>query len=298
MGPRRSTRRKRTRGHVYCLRVPSPVHYFVQLAASTFLLGFAVANGGCGASGGPAGGASGGSDRGGSVASGGAGSGGQTTGDATLGSGGWFGDAAVPGSTGGQPGSGGQSATGDAPATGGAPGSGGQTGDSGVLDATTSADAPLEPEVAVRLDAPPPFWPQAFVPNCTPLPVAGRSENDGHHHADDDCMTSGCHSNPAAGSGAPAFLFGGTVYKPVATPTPDPGVEVGIRDRDGFYSACSASNGNFWYIAPGDGSAPIWSSAMARLRNANGEAYMMENVAAGCNTSGCHDASFRIVSPF
>jgi hypothetical protein len=94
------------------------------------------------------------------------------------------------------------------------------------------------------------------------------------------------------------FLFGGTVYRPTGTPPAgDPGVEVGVRTAQGFYFTCSASNGNFWYVAPGDTTSLTWTSAATRLRNAIGEISMVTTLAAGCNAALCHAGTYRIISP-
>jgi hypothetical protein len=115
------------------------------------------------------------------------------------------------------------------------------------------------------------------------------------HHAGTDCRGSGCHANGSPdGSGAPAFAFGGTVYR-AATLAADPGVQVAVKTTAATYSACSASNGNFWTVAPS--TAVSWTGASARLRNANGEAAMMTAVAAGCNASACHSGTLKMTSP-
>jgi hypothetical protein len=181
-------------------------------------------------------------------------------------------------------------------------GSGGQAGTGGSTpDAAQGPDLlPIE-DLPVKTDAPTPFWPGAFVADCAPPAVNGRQLTDGHHRAGEDCMTSGCHLNPTDsspdGSIAPAFLFGGTVYRPSATPVGEPGVEVGIRAAQAFYSTCSASNGNFWYLAPSDATSITWPSATTRLRNATGEISMVTSVAGSCNAALCHAGTYRIVSP-
>lgn len=117
------------------------------------------------------------------------------------------------------------------------------------------------------------------------------------HHAGTDCRGSGCHNNGSPdGTGAPAFLWGGTVYRAV-TLAADRGVEVAVRATQGFYTACSASNGNFWVIAPTGTKTLTWTGASARLRNANGEAPMMTTPAAGCNASTCHTGTLKMTSP-
>ncbi len=116
-----------------------------------------------------------------------------------------------------------------------------------------------------------------------------------HHHAGTDCRGSGCHSGGSPdGTGAPAFLFGGTVFR-AATLLPDPGVAVAVKSGNSLYTACSATNGNFWTVA-GTGTV-TWTAANTRLRNANGEAAMMTAPAAGCNATGCHVGTLKITAP-
>jgi hypothetical protein len=229
-------------------------------------------------------------------------------------------------SAGGQAGAGGQSGTGGFTGSGGQNGTGGSSPDAAGADATldvaVSKDvaipdlAPI-PDLPVKQDAALAFWQAGFTPDCAPPAIGGRSEADGHHRPGENCMTSGCHLNPKTahhhagtdcrgsgchskgspdGSGAPAFLFGGTVYRAV-TLAADPGVEVGVQPTKGFYSACSASNGNFWYLASSATTSLAWAGAITRLRNANGEAPMMTAPAAGCSATSCHTGTMKITSP-
>lgn len=202
---------------------------------------------------------------------------------------------------------------------GGAQGSGGAAGgdDAAVGKDATAPDLAPIPDAPPRLDTTAPFWTTAYAANCTPPAIGGRSQSDGHHRAGEDCMRSGCHLNPKKaehhagtdcrgsgchangspdGSGAPAFSFGGTVYR-AATLVADPGVEVTVKTASTAYTACSASNGNFWQIAASGTTTLSWSGASARLRNANGEAAMMTAVAAGCNATACHAGSLKMTSP-
>ena len=211
----------------------------------------------------------------------------------------------------------------DGQAGGGAPGSGGvSAGGMGGPDAAMPKDAvapdlaPI-PDAPVRLDAPLTFWTTSYTANCTPPAIGGRAQADGHHRAGEDCMRSGCHLNPKKpehhagtdcrgsgchangspdGSGAPAFLFGGTVYRAV-TLAADPGVEVSVKAASTAYSACSASNGNFWVSSPTGTTSITWAGASTRLRNANGEAPMMGTPAAGCNATTCHTGILKMTSP-
>ena len=288
----------------------TPIHMdrFLRLAVLTFLLGLTAGTGAC-AKANPGGGVGG-------SAGGATSAGGSIDGGISVVNGGASGSDGPAGS-GGATGSDGPAGSGGSADAGG--GSDGQAGAGGSLpDATQSLDLPSSSDLAVIPDAPPFLWPDAFAANCTPPSINDRAQTDGHHHAGENCMTSGCHLNPTLaahnagtncrgsgchdqgspdGSGAPAFHFGGTVYQAL-TLTADPGVEVGVQTAEGFFSACSASNGNFWHVAPSRTAPPLtWSSATARMRNANGEASMMTTVAAGCNADLCHAGKQKLTSP-
>lgn len=256
----------------------------------------------------------------GSGTGGGAGFGGTSS--PGLGGTGGRADGGTLGSTGGQTSAGGRPSGG----TGGAQvGSGGQSGSGGATKDAGPDGGPRDaladhlqiPDLANASDAPAAFWSAAFAANCTPAAIGGRAQADGHHRAGEDCMRSGCHLNPKRaehhagtdcrgsgchangspdGSGAPAFLFGGTVYGAV-TLAAAAGVQVGVRANQSFYSACSASNGNFWGVAASGTSAVTWSSAKVRVRNGNGEAPMMTTAAAGCNANACHRGTLKMTAP-
>jgi hypothetical protein len=203
-------------------------------------------------------------------------------------------------------------------AVGGSFASGGRGGSSSAETATDAGIlvTPI-PDAGAKVDATSAFWTTTYNTGCTPPTIGGRAESDGHHRAGEDCMRSGCHLNPQTahhhagtdcrgsgchasgspdGSGAPAFLFGGTVYR-AATLVADPKVEVGVEDKQAAYVACSASNGNFWVVAPSTAGTLTWSAAKVRLRNLNGEAPMMTLATAGCNAAACHTGLMKLTSP-
>jgi hypothetical protein len=295
--------------------------------------GSLAGNGGAttGGEGGAAGAATGGTRTGdGGTSGGGAGSGGVTErGDGSVGGAVVSDGARERGSTGGGApaggsGSGGSSAGVAGSGAGGSVGSDAKpTGDAGA-DATVSKDSAVAvpdayviPDLPNRQDAAAEFWTTAYAANCTPPAYGGRAQTDGHHRPGENCMTSGCHLNPKKaehhagtdcrgsgchsngspdGSGAPAFLFGGTAYHAV-TLAAEVAAEVRVLASDGFYSACTASNGNFWYMAPSGKTSLRWTGATTRLRNANGQAPMMTAPAAGCNASTCHTKTMKITAP-
>jgi hypothetical protein len=313
------------------------VSYALKAFLPAVIIGLVVASGGCNTdSTGVSEKSDAASITGGSMSSGGSGGGrsstrsGDASSDGMNGSGGASkGGGGMGGASSGQP----DALPADAiVAKGGSTGSGGKNetdggppdaaGSDATPDIAVSKDvaipdlAPI-PNLPVKQDAALAFWPGGFTPNCAPPAIGGRSEADGHHRPGENCMTSGCHLNPKKahhhagtdcrgsgchskgspdGSGAPAFLFGGTAYRAV-TLAADPGVEVGVQPTKGFYSACSASNGNFWYLAPSGTTSLAWAGASTRLRNANGEAPMMTAPAAGCNASTCHAGTMKITTP-
>jgi hypothetical protein len=189
--------------------------------------------------------------------------------------------------------------------------------DAFVARDATKPDALIIPDLPIRLDSAPAFWTTNYAPNCTPPAIGSRAQSDGHHRAGENCMTSGCHLNPKRanhhagtdcrgsgchnngspdGSGAPAFLYAGTAYR-AGTLAAEARAEVGVKTSSGFNLACSASNGNFWYIAPSGTTSMTWTGSTARLRNASGEAPMMTSPAAGCNATACHTKMLKITAP-
>jgi hypothetical protein len=207
-------------------------------------------------------------------ATGGMGSGGQA---GSLGSGGL----GVGGSgSGGQAGSLGSGGLG----VGGSGSGGASAADAAINRDSASPDLP-SPDAQAKLDAATEFWTTTFVPNCTPPSIGGWSQSDGHHRAGEDCMQSGCHTGGSPDAGV-AFLFGGTVRR-YGSAALYPSVEVAVRTPTEFYSACSATNGNFWIVAA-DASSLDWNSVRPRVRSSNGEAAMTSPPVAGCNS--CHSA--------
>lgn len=230
-------------------------------------------------------------------------SGGSTTGGTRSGGAGGRGSGGVISATGSGGGAsrdatGGMGSGGQAGGTGGvAPGVGGSgSGGASMADAgmnrDTGPDLPAKLDAAARLDAATAFWTNPFVPNCTPPPMGGRSQSDGHHHGGEDCMQSGCHAGGSPNAGA-AFLFGGTVRR-AGSLASYPSVEVAVRTPAEFYSACSAANGNFWVVAVDAGSLD-WNAATTRVRSSNGESVMLPAPEAAC--SSCHSQVMLLTAP-
>jgi len=223
------------------------------------------------------------------------GSGGNPTGEASglggggPGSGGAGGGRDATGGTGGG-GQAGSSGTGGS-GTGGS-GSGGASTADAATNRDTTADLPAIPDAPVKLDAAADFWTTPFVANCTPPAIGGRPQTDGHHRAGEDCMQSGCHMGGSPDAGA-AFLFGGTVRR-TGSLAVYPSVEIGVKAQSDLYTACSATNGNFWVVAANVASLD-WTVATARVRSSNGETAMLPVPEAGCNS--CHNAVLLLTAP-
>ena len=232
------------------------------------------------------------------VGSGSGGEGGHGSGGAAGGSSEDSHDAAGGMGSGGQAGSLGRGGSG----MGGSGRGGSGVGGSGSGGATTTdaaanrdaatADLPVNPDVPAKLDAAAEFWTTPFVANCTPPSIGGRSQSDGYHRASEDCMQSGCHLGGSPDAG-PAFLFGGTARR-AGSLAAYPSVEVAVKTQSEFYTACSATNGNFWIVATDAGSLD-WNTATARVRSSNGETVMLPVPEAGCNS--CHNAVMLMTAP-
>lgn len=196
-----------------------------------------------------------------------------------------------------QPGTGGSAGTGGASgaagnaggATGGAAGSakGGSAGNAGAANggaagsATGGAAGSATGGAAGTGGTSASWWPNAYDPNGTATIPSG------NHNAGKDCLN--CHT----GTGEPPqWLFAGTIYDANGT-APIAHVEVGVKDPTGFYSAYSATNGNFW--VPFTGTNIDWANAEARARDSNGELTMPGHPAAGCNS--CHTGAVTIKAP-
>jgi hypothetical protein len=130
------------------------------------------------------------------------------------------------------------------------------------------------------------FW-KTVTYSATGLP----NPSNGNHNQGLNCIQ--CHVSGSS-SGAPVWLFGGTVYKANGT-TPAPNVQVGINDGTNLYTTYSATNGNIWLPASG---TINWTNAQVRIRNSNGELTMAgATPASTCNL--CHNSTSypRITAP-
>jgi hypothetical protein len=102
-----------------------------------------------------------------------------------------------------------------------------------------------------------------------------------------DCMT--CHGS--------TFGFGGTLYSDSNGSAPVAGAEIRVVNPDGskFGSTFSDADGNFWFESTG---AALQAGSHVGVRNGSAEMTMSQAIggtnAAGCNSSACHNATFRV----
>jgi hypothetical protein len=80
--------------------------------------------------------------------------------------------------------------------------------------------------------------------NCENLTTPN---GDGHHNAANACIVAGCHLEGQTGAGAPAYSYGGTVYKDAAGTQPYAGATILITMGGTTHKLISATNGNFFY---------------------------------------------------
>lgn len=199
----------------------------------------------------------------------------------------WACSTGEPESRGGRPGAAGRGAT-DAGVAGG----GGRDAAVDGLEQDARRDSAANVERPDPSDGVDELWRSPFVSGCLPAKLGGRSQEDGHHRPGEDCMQAGCHSGDSAGAG-PAFLFGGTVRRAGSLATYG-AVEVTVKVDATLYTACSATNGNFW-VAASEGDDVDWTAARAGVRTSNGETLMLPAPEPGCN--GCHSQVLLLTAP-
>ena len=133
--------------------------------------------------------------------------------------------------------------------------------------------------------------PRSTLPISTISQTGLPNPSSGNHNQGQNCIQ--CHVSGSS-TGAPTWLFGGTVYKTDGT-TPAPNVQLGINDGTNLYTTYSATNGNIWLPASG---TVNWAKAQVRIRDSNGESTMAgATPAATCNL--CHSSTTypRITAP-
>ena len=117
---------------------------------------------------------------------------------------------------------------------------------------------------------------------------------DGHHNPGMGCMSAaGCHNDALGlGTAAPAYTYGGTLYKADKT-TPYAGATVVVTLGSALKKVTAADNGNFWLV-PGLGLDPPTAANRAATKATacpSTPNLMSGTLGAGdgdCNKSGCH----------
>lgn len=141
---------------------------------------------------------------------------------------------------------------------------------------------------ASPVDAPPDAPPDAY---CDPISA---TPPVGHHNAGTGCMSAAqCHNQALGlGTGAPAYSYGGTLYKTDKT-TPFAGATIVLKLGTAEKSVVVADNGNFWMV-PGVAGLDPPTTILAATAKASGcpdVVPMVGTLTAGggdCNKGGCH----------
>ena len=127
------------------------------------------------------------------------------------------------------------------------------------------------------------FWPCTYDAACSAVKTAPA---DHSAYTATNCLE--CHVEGDAGTASP-FLFGGFVWNPYK-PEGAPKIEVGVRDGDLFYYACTDAGG-FFFVPRDAGPDPDWTQAESRMRTDLGEKIMPpeKKHEPGCNAATeCH----------
>lgn len=117
---------------------------------------------------------------------------------------------------------------------------------------------------------------------------------DGHHNPGMGCMSAaGCHNQALGlGTGAPAYSYGGTLFKADKT-TPFAGATIVVKLGTAEKSVTVANNGNFWLV-PGVAGIDSPTNTTQGETKASGcpdVTPMVGKLTQGggdCNKSGCH----------
>jgi hypothetical protein len=128
----------------------------------------------------------------------------------------------------------------------------------------------------------------ACVDRVTPPIAAHIHTDDNTTHAGRGCVTAACHLVGATGAAAPAYQFGGTVYKLDGT-TPSAGVTIRIRAPSGMVATGVTDDaGNFRIPA---GALPDPFPAVVNATACPTVASMVATLSQGggdCNNASCH----------
>jgi hypothetical protein len=135
----------------------------------------------------------------------------------------------------------------------------------------------------------------ACVERITPPSVAHKHKDDGTAHAKRGCVAAACHLAAAPGIDAPAYQFGGTVFKADGI-TPSAGVTVHVKSKSGMVATGVTDDaGNFNIPAdslPDPFPATVTATACPTLSP------MVAPLAAGggdCNSGSCHGGATAVI---
>ena len=129
---------------------------------------------------------------------------------------------------------------------------------------------------------------------CVPVVTAAADIPDGHHNPGMGCMSAaGCHNQALGlGTNAPAYSYGGTLYKADKT-TPYPGATIVVELGGAAKKVVTANNGNFWMVPGVPGLDPPTNTMTAKTSasgcpNVAPMATLLTQGSGDCNKSGCH----------
>lgn len=91
----------------------------------------------------------------------------------------------------------------------------------------------------------------------------------GNHNPGMNCIVAGCHLAGNLGVNAPAYSYGGTLYKDVAGTQPFPGATIFVKRGATEKKIITADNGNFW-MTPGAAGLDSPDNAMTGTTKASG----------------------------
>ncbi len=166
------------------------------------------------------------------------------------------------------------------------------------INGSVSVDAPV---VVAPVDAPTTPGPDA--PTAALCAPRQNPANQAHIHsagattnAGANCVVAGCHLNTNVGTGAPGFMFGGTLYGLDKT-TPNAGATIYFKSPAGVTKATTSDTaGNFYLEAgqlpqafPATVSVSVCPTAPATGNPApTVMSDAVQNTGGGCALSGCH----------
>jgi hypothetical protein len=137
----------------------------------------------------------------------------------------------------------------------------------------------------------------ACVDRITPPSVAHLHKDDGTAHAGMTCVSANCHLAAALGTDAPAYQFGGTVYKPGGMKVPSAGVTVRVKGKSGMVvTGVTDDAGNF--SIPGNALPDPFPAQVTATACPTVTPMVAALVAGGgnCNSTDCHGGSQGVIT--